>query len=160
MSRRGFFAELNYQAQQAEKRRQQQAVAASRASAAAAREAQRARQASERAALAAGRATAAQQKEAQRVAVVQHVAARVAEVAALNADLAQQYQQIDGLLASTLGVDDFVDLESLKVKAQHPPFEPGGLADAGSSIASVGLSAGARVPGAARTDRPGARSGR
>ena len=124
MSRRGFFAELNYQAQQAEKRRRQQAVAVSRASAAAAREAQRARQAAERAALAAGRATAAQQKEAQRVAVVQHVAARTAEVAALNADLAQQYEQIDGLLASTLGVDDFVDLESLKVKAQHPPFEP------------------------------------
>jgi restriction system protein len=128
VSRRGFFAELNYQAQQAEKRRRQQAVAASRASAAAAREAQRARQASERAALAAGRANAAQQKEAQRVAVVQHVAARMAEVAALNAELAQQYQEIDGLLAATLGVDDFVDLESLKVKAQHPPFEPGALA--------------------------------
>jgi restriction system protein len=127
VSRRGFFAELNYQAQQAEKRRLQQAAAASRASAAAAREAQRARQAAERAAVAAGRASTAQQKEAQRAAAVEHVGARIAEVAALNADLAQQYQQIDGLLASTLGVDDFVDLESLKVTAQHPPFEPGGL---------------------------------
>ncbi len=128
MARRGFFAELNYQSQQAEKRRRQQAVAASRASAAAAREAQRARLAADRATVAAGRASAAQQKEAQRLAALQQVQAGLAEVAALNADLAQQYEQIDGLLASTLGVDDFVDLESLKVKATHPPFEPGGLA--------------------------------
>ncbi len=52
----------------------------------------------------------------------------MAEVAALNADLAHQYEQIDGLLASTLEVDDFVDLDSLKLQPQHPPFEPGGLA--------------------------------
>ena len=40
-----------------------------------------------------------------------HVEARTAEVAAMNADLAQRNEEVDGLLASTLDVDDFVDLE-------------------------------------------------
>jgi len=58
-----------------------------------------------------------------------HVEARAAEAAAMNADLAQLYEEIDGLLASTLDVDDFVDLESLKIKTvEHPPFDPGQLA--------------------------------
>lgn len=39
------------------------------------------------------------------------------------------YDEIDGLLAATLGVDDYVDLEALKItRVQHPPFEPGPLA--------------------------------
>jgi restriction system protein len=129
VARRGFFAELNYQAQQAEKRRRQQAAAASRAQVAAQREAERARKNAERAAATAARASVAEQKEAQRLATRMHLESRLAETAALNADLAQLYEEIDGLLASTLEVDDFVDLESLKIKAvEHPPFEPGQLA--------------------------------
>lgn len=47
----------------------------------------------------------------------------------MNADLAQLYAEIDGLLASTLDVDDHVDLESLKIRnVEHPPFDPGALA--------------------------------
>ncbi|TWE16887.1 restriction system protein [Kitasatospora atroaurantiaca] len=47
----------------------------------------------------------------------------------MNTDLASDFADIDGLLAWTLGIDDYVDLESLKIsKVQHPPFMPGGLA--------------------------------
>ena len=31
-------------------------------------------------------------------------------------------EQIDSILSATLDVDDYVDLDSLKQKAQHPPF--------------------------------------
>jgi restriction system protein len=128
VARRGFFAELNYQAQQAEKRRRQQAAAAYRAQVAAQREAERARKSFERATAAAARASAAEHAEAQRLAARTHVEARTAEVAAMNADLAQAYEDVDGLLASTLGVDDYVDLEALRIRSvEHPPFNPGPL---------------------------------
>jgi restriction system protein len=126
----GFFAELNYQSQQAEKRRRQEAAAAYRAQAAAQREAERTRKAAERARAAATRGTAAQQKEAVKEAARMHVEARTAEVAAMNTDLAQLYEEVDGLLASTLDVDDYVDLVSLKITTvEHPPFDPGELAN-------------------------------
>jgi restriction system protein len=128
VARRGLFAELNYQAQQAEKRRRQQVAAAYRAQAAAQREAERARKAFERASASAARASAAEQAEAQKLAARMHVEARTAEAAAMNADLAQVYEDVDGLLTSTLGVDDFVDLEALKITSvEHPPFAPGPL---------------------------------
>lgn len=128
VARRGFFAELNYQAQQAEKRRNQQAAAAFRAQAAAQREAERTRRSFERAAASAARASAAEQAEAQKLAARMHLEARTAEAAAMNADLAQVYEDVDGLLASTLNVDDFVDLAAMKIESvQHPPFEPGPL---------------------------------
>ncbi|MFC4071691.1 hypothetical protein [Actinoplanes subglobosus] len=130
VARRGFFAELNYQAQQAEKRRRQQVAAAYRAQAAAQREAERARRDYERAAAASARASAAEQVEAQKLAARMHVDARTAEAAAMNAELAQLYEDMNCLLASTLDVDDYIDLESLKIKTvEHPRFEPGPLAD-------------------------------
>jgi restriction system protein len=50
----------------------------------------------------------------------------MAEVASLNAGLAQSYEEIDGILAATLSVDDHVDLEALKIASvAHPPFDPG-----------------------------------
>ena len=126
---RGFFAELNYQAQQAEKRRRQQEVAAYRAQALAERQAEAARKAAERARAAAARASAAEQKAAQKEAARLQVEAQLAQVASLNGDLANDYAEIDGLLAATLEVDDYVDLESLKVTTvEHPPYEPGTLA--------------------------------
>jgi restriction system protein len=126
---RGFFAELHYQSQQAEKRRRQQMAAAGRAQAAAQREAERARKNAERASTAAARASAAGHAEAQRLFARLHVEARTAEAVAMNADLAQLYDDVDGLLASTLDVDDHIDLESLKIRTvEHPPFTPGELA--------------------------------
>lgn len=128
MARRGFFAELQYQAQQAEKRRLQQAAAAGRAHAAAVREAERAQRAAERAAQTAARATASEQKRAQQEAARMHADARAAEAQAMTAEVVRCHEDIDGLLAATLGVDDWVDLEKLKIAAEHPPFDGGELA--------------------------------
>lgn len=128
MAKRGFFAELNHQAQLAERRRLQQQAGLQRAQTAIAREAERARVQSERAAAAAQRASAANKKEAERAAMLAHRESRAAEVAQMNAELQERYAAVDTLLASTLAVDDFVDLESLKItKVEHPPFEPGAL---------------------------------
>jgi restriction system protein len=125
---RGFFAELNYQSQQADKRRRQQQAAAYRAQAAAERQAEAARKAAERARAAAARASVADQKAAQKEAARLQVEAQLAEVASRNGDLANEYAEIDGLLAASLEVDDYVDLESLKItNVEHPPFEAGGL---------------------------------
>ncbi|WP_199286838.1 hypothetical protein [Nocardioides houyundeii] len=127
MAKRGFFAELNYQAQQAEKRRRQQEAQAVRARSSAVREHERSLKAAERARATAARASDAQRKAAEKEAARLHVEARTAEVEAMNNDLASSYEDIDGLLAWTLGTDDYVDLESLKVTAEHPPFDPGTL---------------------------------
>lgn len=127
MAKRGFFAEMNYQAQQAEKRSRAQQAASYRARAAAEREADRSRKAAERARLAASRASLADQKAAEREAERLHVEFRLAEVASLNSDLARIYEEIDGLLGWTLEIDDHIDLESLRSTAEHPPFDPGVL---------------------------------
>lgn len=127
MAKRGFFAEMNYQAQQAEKRRRQQEAAAIRAHNAAVREAERTHKAAVRAHAAAVRASEAERKAAEKEAARLHVEARQAEVEALNAELASSYADIDSLLEWTLDVDDHVDLETLKVQPEHPPFDPGPL---------------------------------
>lgn len=125
---RGFFAELNYQAQQAEKRRRQQQAVAYRIQGAAERQAEAAHKAAERARSAAARASAADQKPAQKEADRLQVEAQLAEVASRNGELANEYAEIDGLLARTLEVDDYIDLESLKITpVEHPPFTPGVL---------------------------------
>lgn len=128
MARRGFFAELNYQAQQAEKRQRQQQAASVRAHNAAVREHERAQKAAERARTAAMRATEADRKAAEKEAKSLHVEAQEAEVEAMNTELVSTYEDIDRLLEATLEVDDYVDLETLKSTAQHPEFAPGELA--------------------------------
>lgn len=96
---------------------------------AAARASDNSRRDAERAQAAAARASATEQKAAEREMARLHVEARLAEVAELNADLALHLAEIDGLLASTLDVDDYVDLQSLKAPVgQHPDFDPGELA--------------------------------
>lgn len=130
MGRRGFFAELNYQAQQAEKRQRQQHVATVRAHNAAVREFDRAVKASERARLAAERASEADRKAAVKEVERLYVVAREAEVQELNTNLTTTYEEIDRLLAATLEVDDYVELETLKSAAVHPAFTPGALGQA------------------------------
>ena len=128
MAKRGFFAEMNYQAQLAGKRSQQQQATAYRARAAAEREAERSRKAAERARSATSRASAAEQKAAEKEAARLYNESQVAEVASLNANLAHELDEVDGLLAWTLELDDYVDLEALKIsKVEHPPFAPGAL---------------------------------
>lgn len=120
--KRGFFAELQYQNQLAVKRQEQAARAAQRASTAALREAERAQKAAERAAAQQARATAAEQKAAEREAKRLHDEAMSAEAAAKNAELAKVHDEIDSMLSATLGRDDYVDLNSLRTVAEHPPF--------------------------------------
>lgn len=124
--RRGFFAELQYQSQQAEKRRRQQAAAAHRAQVAAQREAERAQRAAERAQRAAATAAARERDQLEKEVARLHVEAQMAEEESRNANLSQLYDEIDNILAVTLAVDDYVDLESLKItNVEHPPFDPG-----------------------------------
>ena len=52
-----------------------------------------------------------------------HVAAMEAEVTERNGKLEQTYEEIDSLLACTLGVDDHVDLNSLRVEVTQQPFD-------------------------------------
>jgi restriction system protein len=120
--RRGFFAELQYQSQLAAKRQAQAERAQARAHAAAVRQSERAQREAERAAAAAARARAADQKAAEREAKRLREESRLAEVEALNSQLAETSDELASILSATLTVDDFVDLEALRVSASHPPF--------------------------------------
>jgi len=122
MAKRGFFAELNHQNQLAARRQAQAERAYAREYAAAVRQAEQAQRQAERAAVQAQRASVAEQKAADREAKRLHVEAQLAEVASLNAQLAAVVEDLDSILSATLHVDDFVDLEQLRVNAEHPPF--------------------------------------
>lgn len=120
MAKRGFFAELNYQAQQAEKRQRQQQAAAGRAHDAAVRASDRARKAAERAQLTAQRANEADRKAAEKEAKRLHVEAREAEVAEMNSALVSTYEEIDRLLETTLEVGRLRRPRDVEV-ARHSP---------------------------------------
>lgn len=94
-----------------------------RAQAVAYRYQQQMRREAERAARAAERAAAADERERKRL----YAEARVAEVAASNADLQSRLDDLETLLAATLEVDDHIDLQRLKKKVSHQPFNPGTL---------------------------------
>lgn len=117
--RRGFLAELQHQARVAEKQQR----AAEREYQAATRRSEQALLAAIRAQAAFNRATEADRKRLEREAAAAYSAAKQAEVEALNLALVEQYEELDGLLSATLGVDDFVDLETLRVVVEHPAFE-------------------------------------
>lgn len=125
--RRGFFAELQYQNQLAERQRAQAERAAAREYARRVREAEQAQRLAERAAKQALRASLAEQKAAEKEAKRLLLEARAAEVEARNAQLAETTSELDSLLSATLDVDDYVDLDSLRVVVQHPPFDGGPL---------------------------------
>ncbi len=121
--RRGFFAELQHQTQIAEKRNRQQKAAAEREHTRLVAQAERALREAERAQVAAQKATAADRKAADVEALRLHREARRAEVDALNADLVSIRAELGSILAGTLEVDDFVDLNALRIFATHLPFE-------------------------------------
>lgn len=122
MAKRGFFAEMSHQKQVAARQREQANKAAARQHAAAVRQAEAAQRQAEQARARAAKASAAHQKQAEAEAKRLYLEARAAEVEALNTQLAETYDELDTLLASTLDVDDHVDLEALRVHAEHPPF--------------------------------------
>jgi len=111
--RKGFMA-IAVQAQRDIERRQREQA---RAQAAAVR-------AREQATRAAARAAAADAKEQAAL----YAAARNDEVEARNAELEARMDDLRDVLAATLRVDDYVDLEQLKESLQVPPFEAGNLA--------------------------------
>jgi restriction system protein len=56
-----------------------------------------------------------------------YLEARIAEMEAQNEQLASVEQALETLLTSTLDVDDYVDLESLREEPLLPEFQPGAL---------------------------------
>ena len=122
MAKRGFLAEVNHQLKQAEKRQLQQQRAAERARVAAVREAERARKAAERAQAQAARAAEKDRREADKAAQLAHVEAMQSVADSRSQELFATHDAIDSILAATLEVDDYVDLESLRTVVSHPPF--------------------------------------
>lgn len=123
MARRGFLAEIQHQVKVSARQAEVAQRAAAREHNAAVRRAEQARTQAARAQAQASRAAEADRKRAEAEARRLHLEARAAEVEQMNADLARVYEEIDSLLAATLAVDDFVDLEQLRQIAQHPPFD-------------------------------------
>lgn len=125
--KRGIWAEMQRAAREAERDQRRRQVAQERALLAAQRDAERSRKAAERAAQQLARATAAERAAAERESKRLYQEARQDEVDVLNAELASQYEELDGLLAATLEVDDYVDLDDLKQEVHRSDFEPGAL---------------------------------
>jgi restriction system protein len=101
-----------------------QAHAEQRAQAAVVRQRDQIRRNADLAIAAAQQATAAaDERERRRL----YAEARDAEVAAANAALRSQLDELDTLLLSTLEVDDHIDLDRFKKPVQVPPFDPGPL---------------------------------
>ena len=123
MGHRGFFAELQRQVRVVEREQAQRQREAIRNHAARVRHHEQALQAADRARLKFAKATAAEAKRLEKEAREAHIAAKEAEVGERNQELQNVYDEIDALLASTLGRDDYVDLETLRVKVEHPPFD-------------------------------------
>ncbi len=122
MARRGFFAELAHQAQVAARERERAERAAVREHDAAVRRAEQAQRAVERVQAKLSRAAEAERKRLEKEAHEAHIAAMEAEAEERTLKLEEIYAEIDSLLAATLEVDDYVDLEALRVVAKRPPF--------------------------------------
>ncbi len=124
---RGILAEFQHQAKVAAREAERKKNVAVREQAAAARRAEQARKAAERALAQASRAAEADRKRMEKEAKAAHVAEMEAQVEELNAGLAAAYDEIDSLLAWTVELDDFVDLDSLRREVNHPAFDRGDL---------------------------------
>lgn len=123
MSRRGFFAELHHQAKIAARNQEREQKALQRARVAALREAEASRKREAQLLAKYQVASSAEQKRLEKQAKATHIAVMEAEVLGMNLDLAQLEEDLGSILAATLEVDDFVDLESLRIKPEHPPFD-------------------------------------
>ena len=122
MARRGFFAELEHQSRKASKERERANREAARKLAAADVQELVARMARERAAVQMVKSADAERKRIEKETREAYLAAKESDVRELNEVLQQGYDEIDSLLAATLKVNDYVDLNSLRVKAVHPSF--------------------------------------
>jgi len=123
MARRGFFAELQRQERIAQRERLKRERHAARHHATLVRNRVQAQKEAERARLQFEKAEAAEQRRLEKEARQAYIAAKEAEVEERNEELASVYEDIDTLLESTLSIDDYVDLTTLRVEVQHPPFD-------------------------------------
>jgi restriction system protein len=123
MARRGFFAEIQHQSRVAARERERAEREAVRRYNTAVQQAEQAKKESERARTQFAKAAVSERKRLEKEAREAHVAAMEAEVIERNEKLERIYEEIDSLLTSTLGVDDYVDLSSLRVEVTHPPFD-------------------------------------
>lgn len=123
MARRGFFAEIQHQRRIAAREQERATRDAARAHVAAVRNAEQAKAESLRAQTRFAKAADAEKKRLEREAREAHIAAMEAELMERNGKLEQTYEEVDSLLASTLAVDDYVDLALLRTDAIHPPFD-------------------------------------
>jgi restriction system protein len=124
MGRRGFLAVVHREIKRSARESERQQKTLQRAHTVAAREAVSAKKRAMQAHAQAQKASMADQKRFEKEAKESHLAAMNAEVEQLNLELSEIAEDLDGILASTLEVDDFVDLETLRVQAMHPPFLP------------------------------------
>ncbi|MDF1659661.1 MAG: hypothetical protein P1U58_18750 [Verrucomicrobiales bacterium] len=120
--RRGFLAELQHQAKQAQLEQARAQREAEREYLAAVKHSEQLRKEDARLKAQLERAQEAERKQLEKEAKAAHLEAKLAEVDELNLKLAEDYDQIDSLLEATLHVDDYVDLNELKKAANHPPF--------------------------------------
>lgn len=121
--RRGILAEIHRGLKAIEREAQRQKREQARLHAAAVRRAEQARRENERAMQRAYGAAERDRKRLEREAKAAYVESRKAEVEEKNLELAEKYDEIDNILAATLDVDDYVDLEKLRKTAEHPPFD-------------------------------------
>lgn len=106
----GFLADLQREAERERRRREQEERRLVREYEKAQREAER-------------QATR-EEKERKRLYVEQ----RTSEAAKRNEQLGRRVGELEGLLVATLAVDDYIDLDELKVRFTEPPFDDRGLA--------------------------------
>lgn len=123
MARRGFFAELQHQSCLAARERERAERETVRRHVAAVRQAEQAKKISERAKNQLAKSADSERKRLEKEAREAHLAAMEAEVLERNGKLEQIYAEIDSLLASTLGEDDYVDLNLLRIEVTQPPFD-------------------------------------
>lgn len=122
MARRGFFAALQRASRESAKQRERQKKEAVRAHQAALKNAEQAMKRQARAQALLAKASEQDRKRLEREAKEAHVEAMEAEVEEKNSNLAEIADELDSLLSSTLDVDDFVDLNSLRASTAHEPF--------------------------------------
>jgi restriction system protein len=122
MGRRGFLSTVLHQAQIASREHQRAQRAAVRDHSAAVRRAEQAQRAAEKFREQLSRASAADRKRLEKEAREAHVDAMEAKAEEQNLRLKELNLDLESLLATTLEVDDYVNLESFRVVAEHPPF--------------------------------------
>jgi restriction system protein len=123
MARRGFFAELQRQARIRELEHERQQRDMARQHSALVRQLEQAQKAAERARNQLAKAAAVERKRLEKEAHDAHIVAREIETNERNDALQSVYKDIDSLLEWTLTRDDYIDLTTLRVEAQHPPFD-------------------------------------